>query len=604
LPVAAENSDTKPLGKFQKSTPYCWYLLHTTIILAVINNLLSGLRVASLNRQEVLAYSSLLPQGNVHIWHYYGAALLTSLLISYALYRFWIYCNNQTSGLYGKFGNNSLTVRARQKNSDIEIPALNFSNPAEISEQPTRVRPDQFSASFHRYLRLFGLAVIFFCISTGLLLPTQLLPHHVVVDIHYYFALLIIVYIVLHVGSYFVLLGVRAFKYIFLPIFNLATHRRKTDIAFTLIFVFFTGAVFSVFELFKSKTLTAHRISDHQWIDIDGRANEPLWQQATPLQITTVEGANFENGETDLTVRALYNSADFYLHITWEDSTESLRHLPLEKRQGGWSVLHNGYEVFDERDYYEDKFAIMLAKNCKLSAAGTAHLGPTPLKDKPRHWTGKGYHYTKQGVVDLWHWKATRTNRMFQADDNFIGKPDPIRPGHKRYKAGYKTDAAESGGYTMNWEWFQKDFVTPKRLVNDLSVLNYYQPDAYLQAMPSQHQLLNNHSTVQNSGRPEWVLPWFETSTYDAASDDIPLGTLMPSVLYKSNRFEGDRADVRAHGIWENGRWSLELFRKVDTESAHDISISHNICLWFSAFDHAQIAHTRHHRPVRLLMEE
>jgi hypothetical protein len=70
--------------------------------------------------------------------------------------------------------------------------------------------------------------------------------------------------------------------------------------------------------------------------------------------------------------------------------------------------------------------------------------------------------------------------------------------------------------------------------------------------------------------------------------------------MYRSNRFEGDRADVRAFGVWQDGQWSLELSRKLDTGSEHDLVIADGVCLWLAAFDRAQISHTRHARPLQL----
>jgi len=76
----------------------------------------------------------------------------------------------------------------------------------------------------------------------------------------------------------------------------------------------------------------------------------------------------------------------------------------------------------------------------------------------------------------------------------------------------------------------------------------------------------------------------------------------MPSVLYTSNRMEGDRADVRAHAVWQAGYWSLELARRLDTGSTYDVVLETGVCLWVAAFDHTQIAHTRHTLPIRLFL--
>jgi hypothetical protein len=260
--------------------------------------------------------------------------------------------------------------------------------------------------------------------------------------------------------------------------------------------------------------------------------------------------------------------------VTWVDPTKSLKHLPLEKTNQGWRVLENGFYHFDEQTYYEDKFAIMLAESCEAGASGTAHLGPKPLTDKPANWHGKGFHYSKDGNIrDIWHWKAVRTNDMFIADDNFFGLPDIARPAQRRYTAGYLADGKESGAYIMNWQWYSNQTVLPKRL-------------------PEQILLTSNYSPAN------WVTPWYDTQPYQPSLDSLDEGSLLPSVLLYSNRYEGDRADVRARGEWNDGRWSLELVRPLTTTSEYDVGIETGICLWVSAFDQSQIAHTRHARPL------
>jgi len=329
------------------------------------------------------------------------------------------------------------------------------------------------------------------------------------------------------------------------------------------------------------------RIALDQFIQIDGVADETVWQQARTINVNTHGGANFYQGETRVSLRAVHNGVEAFFHISWEDPDKSLKHLPLQKTDAGWSVLGNRFYRFDEQQYYEDKFAVMLANTCSDGAAGTMHLGRNPLPEKPANWHGKGYHYATDGQVrDLWHWKAVRTNNMYLADDNFIGRPDRMRSGERRYTAGYMKDGKESGAYVMNWQWYKPSTVVPKRLPKDPKALAPYQAGASTSAIH-----LN------------WVIPWFDYQPYQPQADNYPVGTVMPSVMYRSNRFEGDRADVRAHAQWQDGKWSLELVRKLNTGSDLDVAIATGVCMWVSAFDRSQIAHTRHQRPLRLKLE-
>ena len=83
------------------------------------------------------------------------------------------------------------------------------------------------------------------------------------------------------------------------------------------------------------------------------------------------------------------------------------------------------------------------------------------------------------------------------------------------------------------------------------------------------------------------------TSMYD---------TVIPGVIM-SGEFSGDRADVRCAARWAAGRWSLEVARRLDTGSANDVAIESGVFMRVAAFDHTQVRHTRHVRPVRLEVE-
>ena len=82
----------------------------------------------------------------------------------------------------------------------------------------------------------------------------------------------------------------------------------------------------------------------------------------------------------------------------------------------------------------------------------------------------------------------------------------------------------------------------------------------------------------------------------------LPVGSVIPGVLL-AGEFSGDRADVRCAGRWAAGRWSLEVVRRLDTGSAYDVAIESGVFMRVAAFDHSQIRHTRHVRPVRLEVE-
>ena len=75
----------------------------------------------------------------------------------------------------------------------------------------------------------------------------------------------------------------------------------------------------------------------------------------------------------------------------------------------------------------------------------------------------------------------------------------------------------------------------------------------------------------------------------------------MPSVLSYEG-FEGDRANVAAKGVWQDGYWHLELARNLEHSSEFDLPLKDGIYLWVAPFDHAQSRHGYHFKPLELKM--
>lgn len=520
-----------------------WSLLHFLAIISVSICLVTGLRIAVLEHDYLLLVSNILPQGELHTLHIFAACGFTVSVFTY------------------------ITLMARGQMYS-------------LAKATTR----NLSIRYHLLISRLLYPVSMLSLLSGWLLFWEgfSVDKSLVLFVHYLSALSFIVYILLHGGVWFVEYGSMAFVRMIRPL-----QQRRGKASLLVFIIVLVPISWLLMTSVSSHTLRVNLIDVNQHIEINGEADELQWQLAKPLTLYTHGGANFGDGATPITLRALYNGSEIFMYIEWQDDTESLRHLPLVKTEAGWRIQQNGFHEFNETLFYEDKLAIILAENCDFAAAGTAHLGPQPLSDKPRHWKGQGYHYSETGIVDLWHWKAVRTNQMHMIDDNYIGEPDIVREGYRRYTAGYKADARESGSYRMNWKWYSRDVVEPKRLPVKAEWLAPYQANG----------------DIKQAEMP-WVLPWFDGEPYSPEKDKYAIGTVLPSILYTSNQFEGDRAHVRAFGKWHEGKWSLELFRKLDTGSSNDVAIRDGICLWVAAFDHSQIAHTRHVRPIELRMQQ
>lgn len=488
---------------------------HLVVGCCVLTQLLSGFRIASQRRDFWLYFDWLLPEGLVHIWHVISGLLLL-----------------------------------------VMMPVMLF---ALLNQRKEKAVPKTFNQ--------VGSALICVSVVSGGAQFLFELTHLVVRFIHYYSAVGLLIFIALHPLRYYFQKPV---TYLLHIIFEPFTFKRG---------YFYLGATVLVtcslylFTLSMPTPLQSKVVADNVFIKIDGKANENAWQKAPGVTVKTFAGANFYGGTSDVTLKTLHNKTETYFFIRWQDPTESLLHLPLVKTDAGWRVKSHGFERFDEKEFYEDKLALLFSKSCNIAAAATAHLGSQPQTELPANKHKKGYHFTSDGVVDLWQWKAVRTNAMYLVDDSYIGMPVAPIIGEKRYTAGYQQDGDMGGSYVLNWKWYSSENVTPKRLPNAPS----FDPQGYAS--------------------------WFDYKAYSPKRDDLPVGSLINSVLYRSNQLEGGRADVRAYGRYANGYWNLEIVRKKQASEKTDINLTDGICLWVSAFDHAQIAHTRHVRPLRLSYE-
>jgi len=347
--------------------------------------------------------------------------------------------------------------------------------------------------------------------------------------------------------------------------------------------------------------LQIHRITRVDAPVLDGDTSDRAWRNITPFSLMTSEGGNFDGtGETRIEVRAVHDGTWAYFLFTWEDPTRSLKHLPLIKEVDGWHVLHDGLEAGDEHDYNEDKFSVLFTTmNVTLAGDRTFHASPQPIADAPATMTGRGLHFTAAGYADVWQWKATSGGSTGWMDDAHFGPPlapTPMQlrnvvpykggfapdPGTANYSDNFVIDADGSGGARL---------IAPRRLPMDLAATKAAMGDVDIDP---------NHGENEGS---RWYMTENESIPYSAEADArIPAGTVIPGVIIAGD-FAGDRADVRCAARWASGHWALEVARRLDTGSQYDVPIKTGVFMRVAAFDHSQIRHTRHVRPIRIEVE-
>lgn len=350
--------------------------------------------------------------------------------------------------------------------------------------------------------------------------------------------------------------------------------------------------------------LQVHRINSADAPILDGDTSDRAWRNIRPFSLMTSQGGNFDGkGETRIEIRAVHDGTWAYFLFTWEDPTRSLKHLPLIKEVDGWHVLHEGYEAGDEHEYNEDKFSVLLTTlDVTLAGDRTFHASPRPIADAPATMTGRGLHYTAAdvGYADVWQWKATSGGPTGWMDDAHFGPPLQATPVQARnivpYKGGFAPDPG-AANYTDNFVMdagpadSKERIIAPRRLPSNLA--------ATIAAMGA---VDIDPNRGENDGA-RWFMTESESIPYSTELDArIPTGTVIPGVLI-AGEFSGDRADVRCAARWASGHWALEVARRLDTHSEYDVPIKTGVFMRVAAFDHNQIRHTRHVRPIRLEVE-
>lgn len=313
---------------------------------------------------------------------------------------------------------------------------------------------------------------------------------------------------------------------------------------------------------------------------IDGVVDTP-WQDAPSLKVTvdkqSYKPSNGYKGITKTTVamKSLYDQEYVYFLVQYDDPTLSVERYPWVKQPDGtWKQSQNKDSTGHENTYYEDKMAIIWdintqrfnTKGCAIACHKARGGRIAGVKDKA---PGRKYTNKPGETLDMWHWKAVRSDPVAQVDDQYI---DSIKDPKKNSNWGRHGDAKTGGGYQNN---VKKDKTGP--------------------------MFMNNAMTAENK---YWVLSPLKTEFVD----NFKPGDVVPGIVVAP--FQGSRGDIEAKGVWRDGVWTIELKRKLVTtgEKAkvqdvqfNDLKKTYNFGV--SVFDNSQINHVYHEGVYRLMFK-
>lgn len=527
-------------------------VLHWGLVLALLVSISTGWRIAGLHEGHLLWrwIDALILQGNVVRWHFFSASALAALVVAYLVF-LW-----------------RMQLGARLA---LRLSALRS------ADRTTRWQ------AVNRLIYWIALALLALATTSGLMLyfAPGALPTERLATLHRWVSWAVVAYIGLHVLAQVVLGGPR-------QLLKIVTPRLAYGVGAVAAV---SAGLASAAVAYLADSGAQHRLDvvrASQLPQLDGDAADAAWAQAPEAVVHTSRGFGLDGGEVDVSVRALHDGKHAYFLFRWPDATRSQKHIPLIKTAEGWKLVHTNYFKNDENEYYEDKFAVMIARS-PIAGGDTVRLGPQPLPGKPGPSNGLGLHATLDGsLADVWHWKSVRSGALNQFDDNYFGAPLPSKPG--RYTGGYAQDPKTGGGFDQNFAAVEgspylKLKALPKDLAAQQATMGRFDPD------------------VNVSDRGVYAMASSEVVPYSAELDaTIPVGTVIPSVV-ADKPFEGDRGDVAAFARWKDGWWTIEARRKLDTGSPFDQPIAEGLFMWVSVFDHNQVRHTRHVQPLRLHVE-
>ena len=289
---------------------------------------------------------------------------------------------------------------------------------------------------------------------------------------------------------------------------------------------------------------------------LDGVGNDAAWAAAQPLTLRASGGANFKDGQTTATLKAVTSGDMIYFLIQYDDPTQSVKRGPYQKQaDGSWKKLKDPNDKGgDDNVYYEDKWSIIWNVNDSIAGfnqsgcAVLCHMG----EGKP---FGNKYTSKEGEIGDMWHLKSMRNGVNGQVDDQYVD--------HTRYDKDKSPNAGRKG-----------DPGGPDYKAFDL--------------VGGKPEFMNKDGKAATAGGTYYIKDGDQVAFDDSkfkAGDEVA-----SYIVYK---LQGDRGDVQVAYKWDNGKWTYEVARKLTTGSKFDVQFDPGKTQYFgfAAFDNAQVRH-------------
>jgi hypothetical protein len=252
-------------------------------------------------------------------------------------------------------------------------------------------------------------------------------------------------------------------------------------------------------------------------------AGSSVWNQAKEAKVVLTGAGKFEGKNFELKTKSVYTKDEIFFRFEWPDKDKSMQKNAWKFSGGKWNKIKAN----------EDRLGLVFEINRidKFATKGCAVLCHNESKNE------KEWYYAVSSAkekADMWHWKSVRSNPVGYAEDGYVAFNATKEP-----EKGRKRDAGSGTKAKSNRT---KDKSGPA-----------YMQDPSKSAAITGTLLVAHAVEIKNSMFKE--------------GDEVPGYMLYPE-------WKDSFADVKTKGVWQNGKWTLVMSRKLNTGYDDDVEFN------------------------------
>ena len=280
-------------------------------------------------------------------------------------------------------------------------------------------------------------------------------------------------------------------------------------------------------------------------------AGSSQWNEAEEAKIALTGAGTVEGKLLELRTKSVYTKDEIFFRFEWADKDKTLNKNRWKNTAGKWTKFKGD----------EDRLGVIWEINRidKFATKGCAVVCHNESKNE------KDWYYAvsaSKEKADMWHWKSVRSNPVGYTEDGFVTTNPSKKPEEGRKRDDGAGKAKSNQTKDKSGPAFMRDPSRPASVEDALLVSEAVEIKA---------------DTVFQDGQ------------------EIP-----GYMLY--TEWKGSFADVKTKGVWENGKWTLVMSRKLDTGYDDDLQFNTRKKYPFAVavFDNAHEHNSYNSEPLKL----